>query len=315
MIPSLPGYIAKRIDFDNFLFQQLKDYNNISVFENCRIENISYTDNGITAISNEITFNAKIIIGADGVNSVVTQKLKHSISKLDTQNLNKCLGLRAYYKNVTGFNNDNFIELFFFRDILPGYFWLFPLPDNTANVGIGMLSSHVKKRKINLKKTMLDIILNNPVISSRFRNALMVEDVKAYSLPLCTKKISISGDRFLLLGDAASLIDPFTGEGIGNAMLSGRIAADIIKQAFGKNDFSPLMLQNYDKILYDKIWNEIKISKILQKLSNYPYLFNLVINKASKNKSLHDTIIKMINNIDVKKQLTRPSFYFNLLFK
>jgi flavin-dependent dehydrogenase len=44
-------------------------------------------------------------------------------------------------------------------------------------------------------------------------------------LPLGSKKRVISGNNFLLTGDAASLIDPFTGEGIGNAMYSGMLAA------------------------------------------------------------------------------------------
>ncbi len=307
-----PGYISKRIDFDNFLFQQLKAYSNISIFENCRIENISYDNNSIIAKASDISFKSQIIIGADGANSIVAKSIN---SKHKTLNSNNCLGLRAYYKNVKNFSKDNLIELYFLKDILPGYFWLFPLPDNTANVGIGMLSAHITKKKINLKKTMLDLIENHPIISPRFRDASISDDIKAYSLPLCTSKTKISGERFILLGDAASLIDPFTGEGIGNAMLSGRIAAEQIIESFNNNDFSANMLWCYDNMLYDKIWKEINISRIMQKLSYNPFLFNLVVNKASKNKTLHDTIIKMINNIDVKKQLTQPSFYFNLLFK
>jgi menaquinone-9 beta-reductase len=317
-----PGYISKRIDFDNFLFQQLRNYSNISVFENCRIENILYSGNSVIAESSDKSFTSRIIIGADGANSIVaknrnpkpeTQNLKH-----ETRNSEHCIGLRAYYKNVTfpnPPNNDNFIELYFLKDILPGYFWLFPLPDNTANVGIGMLSDHVRKKKINIKSTMLSIIESHTLISPRFKDAVQTDEFKAFPLPLCTGRMPASGERFLLLGDAASLIDPFTGEGIGNAMLSGRIAAEHITECFRSNDFSAPMLYNYDIKLYNKIRKEINISRIMQKLSYHPFLFNLVVNKASKNKTLHDTIIKMINNIDVKKQLTQPSFYFNLLFK
>jgi flavin-dependent dehydrogenase len=56
-------------------------------------------------------------------------------------------GLRAYYKNVTGTNEDNFIELHFIKKMLPGYFWIFPLPNGEANVGVGLLSDMVRKKK------------------------------------------------------------------------------------------------------------------------------------------------------------------------
>lgn len=116
------------------------------------------------------------------------------------------------------------MEIHLLKGYMPGYFWIFPLPDNTYNTGFGMVTSAIKEKKINLRKTLLNIIHSDKQIQKRFTNAVALETPIGYGLPTGSRKVPISGERFLLAGDAASLIDPATGEGIGNAMLSGIIA-------------------------------------------------------------------------------------------
>jgi flavin-dependent dehydrogenase len=70
---------------------------------------------------------------------------------------------------VTGFHEKNFIELIFSTICLPGYFWIFPLPNGEANVGVGMLSAEISKRKLNIKQIMTESIRTNPTIKERFR--------------------------------------------------------------------------------------------------------------------------------------------------
>jgi flavin-dependent dehydrogenase len=224
-------------------------------------------------------------------------------------------GLRIYYKNVTNFHKENFIELHFFKAILPGYLWIFPLPNNEANVGIGMLSSYVSKKKVNLKKVLQDLIKTHPNLKERFKNAEPLETIKGFGLPLGSKKRKISSNRVLLLGDAAGLIDPFSGEGIANAIRSGRVAAEHLKQCIKLNDFSAKMNLNYDKEIYRLMQKEFKISRTLQNLCKYPRLFNYIVNKANKNNALREFLIGTLEDVEKKKMLTKPSFYYRLFFK
>src|SRR5947207_2015215 len=83
------------------------------------------------------------------------------------------------------------------------------------------------------------------------------------------KKRKISGDHFLLTGDAASLIDPFTGEGIGNGMISGMIAAEQIQQAIHADRYDAAFLSSYDKKIYEALWSELKLSRKLQGFAKY----------------------------------------------
>lgn len=304
------AFLSKRVDFDHFLFTQVKSLPNVKVFEDFAVEDIQITDESVTVISkNSSTIKAKLIVGADGAHSVVAKKTGHY--KVEPKHF--CAGLRTYYKNVTGLHDHRFIELHFLKEFLPGYFWIFPLPNGLTNVGVGMLSSKVSSKKINLKTAMKDIIAHHPSIAPRFKNAELTDDIKGFGLPLGSKKRSLSGKRYLLLGDAASLIDPFTGEGIANAMMSAEKAAATIKACFVDNNFSTQRIKNYDVAIYNRLWGELKLSHILQKLINYPYLFNLIVNRAHTSPTLRNTFIAMFENVDMRKQLSNPLFYLKLL--
>ena len=75
------------------------------------------------------------------------------------------------------------------------------------------------------------------------------------------------GDGYMLLGDAAGLIDPFTGEGIGNAMVAAKYATLVAKEAKKLGDFSENILKRYDELLWNEIGKELKTSTKLQSLS------------------------------------------------
>ncbi len=306
------GYISTRMSFDNLLFSEAKQTNNVSVYENCTVSVIEVKDNKNIIQTTTGTFEAAIVVGADGAHSIVSKYL----GDIKVEKNHYSAGLRVYYENVASFHEENFIELHFFKDILPGYLWIFPLADNKANVGIGMLSSTVSKKKVNLKETLTKLLQTHPHLVDRFKDAKALETIKGYGLPLGSKKRNLSGERFLLTGDAAALIDPFSGEGIANAIRSGRVAADHLIACFKEQNFSAAFNKAYDKEIYRRMWNEFKISRTLQNVVRYPRLFNFVIKKARQSKYLQKFLIEALAEVEKKKKiLYRPAFYFRMLFK
>ena len=308
-----PGFISKRMDFDHELFKRL-DRNYAHVIEGAEVTDV-LQQNGLSEINytqNNQSFqikNIKLVVGAEGDRSIIGKKL----GLIKKENDHYCAGIRAYYSGVEGMHPQNFIELHFLPEMLPGYFWIFPLPNGMTNVGAGMLSSEVSKRKVNLKQDMLDAIANNPNIKNRFKNAKLEGKIQGWGLPLGSKKRPLSGNGFLLTGDAGALIDPFTGEGIGNALYSGMMAADVIAEAIKNSRFDATFLNQYDVAFYNRQWDELKLSHTMQKLCKYPWLFNFVVNKAHKNKALRETISCMFEDLDLRAKLRNPLFYFKLL--
>jgi geranylgeranyl reductase family protein len=306
-----PGYVCKRNDFDHFMFSKLRDFSNIKIFEGERLTEVVTQPGHVIAKTGNHEFHGKVIAGADGVHSTVRKFLQNT--KVDHKHF--CIGIRGYYENVSGLHPENYIELIFLKRLLPGYFWIFPSTEGLVNAGFGMMQHRIGKRRENLTHILDDIIANDPLIAPRFTHAKLKSKTEAHTLPLGTYRLNRSGHRFILLGDAAFLVDPFSGEGIGNAMASGEIAASVLEQNFKTNDFSAEGLKTYDTRILRRFSQEFKTMSIMQRLAGSARLFNLVVNKARKNKEVSELLSAMFTNEDVMKKLTRPGFYARLLFK
>lgn len=309
-----PGFTATRLVFDNFLFSKMASPQ-CTIYQNATVTDIDTGGNGVVVKmmcnGEEYHISAPLIVGADGDKSIVRKKFLPE----NTAPKTSAVGLRAYYEGITGMHEEKFIELHFLKEMLPGYFWIFPMPNGMANVGVGILSERIRDKKINLREQMLSAIKNNPTIAPRFANARLKGKIEGWGLPLAMNRQPLSGDNFMLTGDAACLVDPFSGEGIGNALYSGMLAAAAIKEAGEQNNFSAGFLkQTYDDVVYKRLGGEFKISATLQRLCNYPWLFNFVVNKAYKSPSLRNTISCMFADMDMRDQLRKPSFYFKILF-
>lgn len=304
-----PGFTVPRLAFDDFLFRKLNPQF-ATVFTRTTIDTLTRSAGSWQAASGDTVINARIIVAADGDKSIIRKHLSLGEAKPKSS----AVGLRAYYEGVTGLRAAGMIELHFLPELLPGYFWIFPLAGGRANVGMGMLSADVRAKKINLRERMLHAIANNPGLKERFKNARLDGKIAGWGLPMGTTRQPLSGEGFLLTGDAAQLIDPFSGEGIGNALYSGMRAAKAVELALAADDTSAAFLkESYDKPVYHRLWSELRTSTVLQHLCRYPWLFNMVVNKAARSATLKETITGMFTDIDLRKQLRSPRFYLKML--
>ena len=305
------GFVCKRWEFDNFLVQEVKKSPLITFHEN--IEIIDYQKNTegwlIKSKNEQLVIQSQLLIVADGAQSRfariyggITLDPKHYMASV-----------KAYYKGVAGFHKDNYLEFYFLKNFLPGYFWVFPLPNGEANVGIAMVSDEVSKRKLNLKKSLLEVIETTPKLKKRFENAELISDIQGFGLPLGSKKRQLSGDNYILVGDAASLIDPLTGEGIANALLSGVIAAEQAAQCLTQNDFSATILRGYDERIYRIYGQEFKTSYLLQRWFKNSLFFNIIFWLISKNTALARTFATVFNDTNFKMQLLKPKVWWKFL--
>jgi geranylgeranyl reductase family protein len=307
-----PGFVCRRQVFDNVVFQNAKSVTtktiegfiaNDLILENDYVVGVK----GTMPDGNATEFRAKVVVGADGAAGITARKLNAVNSDPDHQ----CSGIRCYYEGVEGMTET--IELHFVKEAIPGYFWIFPLPGKRANVGMGMMVRDIKKTKVNLQKVMFDIIANNPTFKGRFAKAKRVTPVKSWLLPYATKKVKRAGNGYILIGDAATLIDPFTGEGIGNALTSGKIAAKTVHEALESGDLSEKKLSEYETALFNLISGEISSNYQMQKLSNNPFLLNLVLGRAAKSNYVKGIISDAMLNPQDHAKLVDPLFFIKAL--
>jgi geranylgeranyl reductase family protein len=309
-----PGFICRRIDFDDFLFRKI-ELQYAQVYQGTTLLEVERRNGEVWlhAIRNDekIIFRTHMVIACDGDRSLIARQWGKK--KMEPEHY--CAGVRAYFYGISDLHPENYIELHFLPELLPGYFWIFPLPGGYANVGAGMLTSAASRRRINLRNILEHIIHHHPHLSQRFKGARREGKIQGWGLPLGSKRRVLSGDHFLLCGDAASLIDPFTGEGISHAMFSGMEAARMAAMAWKQKNFSACNLAAYDQAVYRQLWSELKISHTLQKLCRYPYLFNKVIRKARQNAAFRQLLSFMFEDVQLRQRLRQPSFYLQLLFK
>ena len=313
---TAPGYTAKRIDFDNFLIQETRRHESISLHEGVSIDHYEKTEDGYLLSNKDKSFQvaAKILIVANGAYSKFTRH-HHGIKK---DNRHYAGGIRAYYKNVTGFRPGNqAIEIHYMKELIPGYLWIFPLANNEANVGVGMRSDKISERKFNLTKSMLDILENHPKFKERFKDAELIGDIKGFGLPLGSKKRIISGDHYMLVGDAGHLIDPLTGEGIGNAIYSGVIAADHTEKCLEANDFSAKFMLGYDTRIQRVLGRELRISYNFQKIMKFPRVVNFMIRCVENNSFVKNFLNEIYadSEMEWQKHMTSPKFWYKFIFQ
>ena len=240
------GYSLPRIQFDYMMFKRATEIvleNGGSVIQGFSVKDIRIDEDkgmkkivgisGKTIEGGELSFTSLVTIGAGGYNCPVAKTITEDIHDEPMRDIEHyCGAYREYWSNVKGCEGDSgSIEIHFIDDVNPGYFWIFPVNDGTVNVGIGMVISEQRKQhgiKKSLKKMQKNVIENNPIFRERFIGATLVEGTeKGWQLPFGSPRKNAPSHQprrsamagAMCVGDAASLVDPFSGEGIGLSLI------------------------------------------------------------------------------------------------
>ena len=198
----------KMVNRKEFDYNNLKNLKNKNIFLNEKI--IEIKDNILKTDKNEYEFN--YIIFADGVNGFSRNLIK-----------NRQLGFCVEY-TIPNTSKETILD---FEAINQGYGWIFP-KKNSTTIGLG---------NINLERYDYIKVLDD--FAKKYNFLIDKTKIKGYHIPIFSKEIyqnSIVNDKYILVGDAASLVDPISGEGIYYALFSGMSAAETIIDALnGKN--------------------------------------------------------------------------------
>ena len=167
---------------------------------------------------------ARYAIAADGMWS----PLRKAVGAGEPGYLGEWHAFRQYFTGVTG-RGARELAVWFEADLLPGYAWSFPLPGGRANVGFGIQRGG-KVATQEMKDLWPDLLERDFVRQFLGPDAEPELPHKAWPIParIESAQLVAGGGRVLLVGDAAAATDPMTGEGIGQALLTGRLAGEAI---------------------------------------------------------------------------------------
>lgn len=282
-------YVGKRSVFDNLLVSKI-DRNIADLRLGTKVTKISR--NGAAWKLDAVTetgtleIEADFLIGADGDHSVLLNFLGER--KIDR--FNYAGAIRQYWEGITGMHGENLIEIYFPKYLPFSYFWIFPLSKGEANVGFGMASHHIARKNINLRAAFEKIIRTDPLLKERFKNAKPRENIRGWGVPMSGSRRKAHGDKWLLVGDAASIVCPSSGEGIGCGMISAYIAAKFIDRAVKEQNLGQAMFTNYDREIHKRLKPDEKLFRILNHLP--PWTFSFLINVFLSSKFIQKRMAK-----------------------
>ena len=204
-------------------FEGFVDAGTARAFEESNETDAEETDGVITVeVAGMGRISTRFVIAADGMWSPVRKALGLS----EPGYLGEWHAFRQYFSNVTGPASER-LYVWFEEDLLPGYAWSFPLPGGRANVGFGIARQHGMSAQ-SMKTTWPDLLQRPHVRAALGPDAVGEARHLAWPIPARVDKAPLSAGRVLIVGDAACVTDPMTGEGIGQALLTGVLAAEAI---------------------------------------------------------------------------------------
>lgn len=198
---------------------------------------------------------ARYAVGADGMWSPVRKFLGAAVPGY----LGEWHAFRQYFTNV-GPRAARELFVWFEPDLLPGYAWSFPLPGGGANVGFGIQRDGGKVARVQEMKQIWPELLERPHIKAILGpHATPESPHRAWPIPARVDKVTLTTRRMLFVGDAAAATDAMTGEGIGQALLTGVLAAEAIIDGGQAN----AVMQRYERAAQRALVADHKMSLLL----------------------------------------------------
>ena len=214
--------VARRADLDAALVDVARS-KGATICEGHAFAGIETFDDHVVVHADGLpSIAARYVVGADGMWSPLRKALGAHVDGY----LGEWHAFRQYFHSV-GPRAAAELHVWFEPDLLPGYAWSFPLPGARANVGFG-IQRGTRQRTSDMKRLWPEL-LTRPHIRAILGEAATPESPhRAWPIPARIDNMQLSAGRALFVGDAAAATDPMTGEGIGQALTSGILAAHAI---------------------------------------------------------------------------------------
>ncbi|HYH48740.1 MAG TPA: geranylgeranyl reductase family protein [Acidimicrobiia bacterium] len=220
------------------------------------LEALQSNGTAVKAVLGDDVLSARYVVAADGMYSTVRR-----LTGATGPHLGEWHAFRQYFTGVT----DRRLWVIFERDLLPGYAWVFPVAGGRANVGFGI----PRRPGVSVRPMagQWRELLDRPPLRSLLEGAEPEGHHRAWPIPADLTRAPLSSGRVLFAGDAAGATDPMTGEGIGQALLTGILAAEAVVAA-GSDPRA--VAQHYGAAVRHHLAPDVRFAAALGRVLEYP---------------------------------------------
>jgi digeranylgeranylglycerophospholipid reductase len=245
------GYLLNRRLFGQWLLKEATDAGAV-LFDNMNFRAPIIEDGAICGIlaknmvaGDAVQFKSKVVVDASGFFGVVRHQLPAEFGidrEIENQDVEACYREIRQLKEQG--ENTRYCEIYLSQKVAPGgYVWIFPKGGARVNVGLGIC---MRNKYPNPKKQLYDNTFTKPAFMGS-----TVLDAGAWFDPTRRPLDNMVSNGVMLVGDAASLVNPIHGGGIGPSMLSGHFAGQTITEALAKGEPTTEILWRYNKKYID----------------------------------------------------------------
>jgi flavin-dependent dehydrogenase len=237
-------------------------------------------------------FRARLVVVADGANS----RFGRGLGTTRERNWPYGIATRTYFASDR--SCEPWIEAMIgLPDAsgapIAGFGWVAPVGDGTVNVGVGVLSSHRDVRSINAVK-LLHAFAERVADRWRFDPREPLKHPTRFRVPLGGSVGPKMGPTFLVAGDAAGMANPFNGAGVDAALMSGRIAAEIIDEALTTGNSTAL--QRYPGRLDEEVGRYHKVGRLTARFIGRPAILRTVLRFGMRSDAMMGGVLRMAAN-------------------
>jgi geranylgeranyl reductase family protein len=307
-----PGSAAiglSRYRLDALLLDRAREAG-VEVREGAHVRDVLVADgcvHGVECTSDGVrmTLRAPLTIGADGRHGAVSRALG-----LDSPlRWPRRTGLVAHYRGVSGLGSWGEMHVAPQRQ---GYAGLAPLEDGLTNVAFVTASAAVADRPGSLEAFFEEGLSGIPAIASRLAGAERVGGIRGLG-PMAHRARRVVGDGFMLVGDAASFLDPFTGEGIYEAMRGATLLAPVADAALRAGEVSARRLAPYRAARRRAFWAKRRVCWLVQAFIATPALMDYATARLDRRPTTALTLAGVLGDLTPARQGLSPVFLARLL--
>jgi geranylgeranyl reductase family protein len=249
-----------------------------------------------------LRFRAPLVVAADGNSS----RLSLSMNRPQRDDRPMGVAVRTYYTSPR--HDDDYLESWLElwsndaqtgrRVLLPGYGWIFGVGDGTSNVGLGILNTSAAFGKVDYKDVLKRWVDTLPE-EWTYNDDTMTSPVRGAALPMGFNRQPLYAQGLLLVGDAGGMVNPFNGEGIAYAMESGRLAAEVIAQAFARQTDAgrEKVLASYPRVMKDALGGYYTLGRGFAKMIGNPEIMRLAVKYGLPRTTLMKYLLKIMANL------------------
>ena len=259
---GLYGAVCRRRDLDLALVQHARAVG-IEVLEGVTFTSLTESpDHNLVTVDGVGTVRSNWVIAADGMWSAV----RKAVGVAQPGYRGEWHAFRQYFRSVSPQAASQLV-VWFEPDLLPGYAWSFPLGDGSANLGFGIQRGG--SYSVPAMAAVWRDLLQRPHVREFLGPDAVAEGPhRAWPIPARVDRITLTHHRTLFVGDAAAATDPMTGEGIGQALATGRWAAEAI--ALSPDD-AVRACGTYERTVHDELAVDHRFAEQLTAILRRPW--------------------------------------------